>query len=415
MEFKKMDTKSSTSSSTPDNVEGQPVAKKTKLVHKTIIYDESIANQWLDAPPLEVWDHHIIPLLSLRDLALARHVCTFFEAYWQDKFSNNVLQLRVPQDVATIDQAMRVIEIFSSRREYTKLNPLVVLLDKGDHQITSLFTSDVYYQFGWADGLDHENTLAITCSNITFVGKGIGETTILGGLAIEHQQNIVLKQMTLSNKSNHNFTNNDKHIIGIQMHGAKVELIDVAIVDCRDFGIALYGLTSSPSKLVATRCVISGSYPKAGIFIHNREDFDDDNDANTACLTDCVLFENEDGIHACGKCVVNIHGSATAIHSNESYGIAAGHRFDNGRFTTDDGSISKIIIHLPSNHNTSYNNGDEGGQDRISAPHGSISQGGLNNMEYVNQSWRNEFLEKNNDRHNYCVVVNGHTTGMLFN
>ena len=62
-------------------------------------------------------------MLGLKDLALARPVCTFFEAYWQDKFSNNVLPLRVGNDVATIDDVMGVIEILSSRREYTKLNP----------------------------------------------------------------------------------------------------------------------------------------------------------------------------------------------------------------------------------------------------------------------------------------------------
>ena len=45
----------------PVDVQGQPVAKKSRLICKTIIYDESIANQWLDEPPLEVWDHHIIP------------------------------------------------------------------------------------------------------------------------------------------------------------------------------------------------------------------------------------------------------------------------------------------------------------------------------------------------------------------
>lgn len=78
------------------------------------------------------------PTLELKDLALARPVCTFFEAYWQDKFSNNVLPLRVGNDVASIDRAMRVIEILSSRREYTKLNPFIVLLGKGDHQILKL-------------------------------------------------------------------------------------------------------------------------------------------------------------------------------------------------------------------------------------------------------------------------------------
>ena len=53
-------------------------------------------------------------LLSLKDLALSRPVCTFFEAYWQDKFSKNELPLRVGNDVATINDVMGVIEILSS-------------------------------------------------------------------------------------------------------------------------------------------------------------------------------------------------------------------------------------------------------------------------------------------------------------
>ena len=56
-----------------------PVANKKRLVSKTIIYDESKPNQWLDDPPLEIWDHVIIPMLGLKDLALARPVCTFLK------------------------------------------------------------------------------------------------------------------------------------------------------------------------------------------------------------------------------------------------------------------------------------------------------------------------------------------------
>ena len=100
--------------------------------------------------------------LGLKDLALARPVCTFFEAYWQDKFSNNVLPLRVGLDVATINDVMGVIEILLSRREYTKINPFVVLLGKGDHQVTSSWTD--------GDGFEHATTLNITRSNITFLG-----------------------------------------------------------------------------------------------------------------------------------------------------------------------------------------------------------------------------------------------------
>ena len=42
---------------------------------------------------------------------------------------------------------------------------------------------------------------------------------------------------------------------------------------------------------------------------------------------------------------VHLHGEATAIHSNGQVGIYA------------DGS-GKVLIHLPSHHNTSYNNGE---------------------------------------------------------
>lgn len=40
-----------------------------------------------------------------------------------------------------------------------------------------------------------ETVLGITCSNITFIGQGIGETTIFGGIAICSVQNITLKQL----------------------------------------------------------------------------------------------------------------------------------------------------------------------------------------------------------------------------
>merc|ERR1712166_686959 len=182
---RKMDTKSNKRPSE------EPLTNKKRLVSKTIIYDESKPNQWLDDPPLEIWDHVIIPMLGLKDLALSRHVCTFFEAYWQDKFSNNVLPLRVGNDVATIEDVMGVIEILSSRREYTKLNPFVVLLGLGEHRITSSWIDE--------DGYGYETTLEITRSNITFVGTGKDTTTILGGFGIFEQENILFKNMTVTN------------------------------------------------------------------------------------------------------------------------------------------------------------------------------------------------------------------------
>ena len=55
---------------------------------------------------------------------------------------------------------------------------MFVLFGKGDHQITS----------SWTDQFDREiaTTLEITRSNVTFIGKGKGTTTILGGFRIEN-------------------------------------------------------------------------------------------------------------------------------------------------------------------------------------------------------------------------------------
>ena len=127
----------------------------------------------------------------LRDLALSRTVCTFFEAYWQDKFSKNMLPLRVGNDVATINGVMGVIEILSSRREYTKLNPFVVLLGKGNHEIISSSADE--------DGDEVENTLEITRSNIVCVGNGKDTTTLLGGVWIANQENVSFRNMTVTN------------------------------------------------------------------------------------------------------------------------------------------------------------------------------------------------------------------------
>jgi hypothetical protein len=307
-----------------------PLAAKKRLVSKTIVYDESKPNQWLDDPPLEIWDHVIIPMLGLKDLALARPVCTFFEAYWQDKFNNNLLPLRVGNDVATIDDVMGVIERLSSRREYTKLNPFIVLLGKGDHQITSSWTDP--------DGHNRLTTLGITRSNIAFLGKGEDTITILGGFGISNHENITFKNMTVTNTSAGGR--------GIRMSNAKVELIDVALKRCT--GCALYiPPSTSETTVVATRCEFA--YSRYGAVIQGG--------FTCATFNNCVFHDNSnDGIFG-RESTIHLHGEATAIHSSGKNGIR---EFGSG----------KVIIHLPSHHNTIYNNR---GDDRYTDNGGTIT------------------------------------------
>ena len=318
-------------SKTRSHEDDEQESNKKRLILKTIIYDESKANQWLDDPPLEIWDHHIIPLLGLKDLALSRHVCTFLDAYWQEKFNTNVLPLRVPHDVASIDQAMRVIEILSSRREYTKASPLVVLLGRGDHEVTS----------SWTDEFDDqiETTLGITRSNIMFLGTGKDTTTILGGFGINNVENITFKEMTVTNTSNSGS--------GIQMMIAKVELIDVAFGGCGYAGLYVQD-SFSEATVVATRCEFANSRFGAVVM----------GSLTSATFNNCLFNENKYmGIHGSSNATIHLHGKDTAIHSNGRHGI----------FAAD---FAKVLIHLPSHHNTFYNNTRE---DRATNDGGTIT------------------------------------------
>jgi len=227
---------------------------------------------------------------------------------------------------------MGVIEILSSRREYTKLNPFVVLLGKGDHQITSSWrcgTHDIVYA----------TTLCITRGNIMFLGKGKPTTTILGGFVIENVENITFKNMTVTNTSEDG--------AGIDMSNAKVELFDVALKGCQDANLFILEPTSE-TTLVATRCEFANC--SEGVVVYGS--------LTSATFNNCVFHDNSaNGISGWSQSTIHLHGEDTAIHSNKSHGISAN-------------TSGKVLIHLPSNHNTSYNNG---GEDRRAWQGGTIT------------------------------------------
>ena len=76
-------------------------------------------------------------------------------------------------------------------------------------------------------------------------------------------------------------------------------------------------------------------------------------DANTKVrFNDCTMHHNgKDGLVAWEHVVVDLHGTKTDIHSNNGYGIQANH-------------LAKVNIHLPSQHNTTHDNGQDRYQDR---------------------------------------------------
>ena len=141
-------------------------------------------------------------------------------------------------------------------------------------------------------------------------------------------------------------TNTSGYGCGIRMKNAKVELMDVALKGCDDAALFIPSPTSE-TTLVATRCEFANSNQGAVVF----------GSLTSATFKNCVFNDNENhGI--CGwMSTIHLHGEATAIHSNKDSGIFAD-------------MICKVIIHLPSHHNTTYNNGQ---QDRFTDAGGTIT------------------------------------------
>jgi len=242
---------------------------------------------------------------------------------------------------------MAVVEILSRRREYTKLNPFIVLLGKGVHEITSSYEDpyniqgklqtshdDPYHSFAEVR-ITRPCTLRITCNSISFLGQGNEETIIKGGFAIEEQQNIMFKQMTVTNPSG----------AGMIINDAEVELSDIVIENCEKYALNIRA--GDNSTLVARRCEFQECQGGLASY-HN----------TISHFHDCTFHaHNVFGLYVVHLSIVHLYGESTAVHSNRNNGIHA------------QGS-GKVIIHLPSHHNTSYNNG---GQDRHTAQGGTIT------------------------------------------
>jgi len=102
---------------------------------------------------------------------------------------------RVPEQVPTIDEAMRIGFNLSIQKVYLKEKPLVVVLSEGEHVVEGSWTR--------SDSAMFQKTVDITCSNISFVGQGKDKTTVHGGIRVSNKKNVTLKSLTLTNPNGH--------------------------------------------------------------------------------------------------------------------------------------------------------------------------------------------------------------------
>jgi hypothetical protein len=231
--------------------------------------------------------------------------------------------IRVPQGCSTVEKAMALAVIFSERKEYTETEPIKIRLDEGVHQIVG----------------DYSGYMNVTCSHITFVGKGKDQTTIRGGFKVTNQQNVKFEELTV--------TNSRLYGTGLFLEGSEtnVDVLKCIVKECGGTGMFVLG----GATVTATQCE----------FMENGSHGVNCDDANTkASLTDCQMHHNgSHGLFAYFRAVVDLHGTKTDIHSNKGHGIYAS-------------THGKVNIHLPSQHNTSHGNVRE---DRFQHDGGSIA------------------------------------------
>jgi hypothetical protein len=299
----------------------QPPTKKIK-----IFSSESLVN----AIPVEIWRDVIGTKLGYFDRSHVNATCKEFN----DTFENYNQQflkkhaIHIPQDAPTIEMAMalvRKLQLIPTEKE-----PLRIVLDKGVHEIDD-------WEYVDDEGVDiYRQWLYVHHNHIAFVGKGKDQTTILGGFFVGDlygsKRNVTFEDLAITNP------------VGEGLHLERSETT-VDVLKCVVTGMTV----RDGATVTATQCEFMKN--ANGVYCAG---------ANTkARLNDCTIHHNYEGagLNAFNRAVVDLHGTKTDIHSNWNCGILANWR-------------GKVNIHLPSQHNTTHDNGK---QDRNQAYHGSIA------------------------------------------
>ena len=235
----------------------------------------------------------IIPFLNVKELAMLRPTCKWCDKQWREFLKRNTF--RVPEQVPTIDEAMRIGFNLAKQKVFSKESPLVVVLSEGELVVEGSWTR--------SDGYVCQNTLGITCSNISFIGQGKDKTTVHGGFGVLNKKNVTVKSLTLTTLNG----------CGLDVSGeeALVEMLGVSVKECKYSGLAL----RSGASVKATQCEFSenGSY---GVLVRG---------GSKGIFTDCSFHHNGDaGVNVYEEgTLLELRGEQTEIHHSGRFGLSA--------------------------------------------------------------------------------------------
>jgi len=182
----------------------------------------------------------------------------------------------------------------AKQKVFSKEKPLMVVLSEGEHVVEG----------SWTDSFGNvkENTLGITCSNISFIGQGKDKTTVHGSFGVSNKKNVTVKNLTLTNPNGS---------FGLDVNGdeASVEMLGVSVKECGSEGLYV----NFGASVKATKCEFSENRG-SGVFVFER---------SKGIFTDCIFHHNGvDGVFACEEgTLVELRGEQTEIHHNKDCGL----------------------------------------------------------------------------------------------
>ena len=173
----------------------------------------------------------------------------------------------------------------------------MVVLSEGEHVVEGSWTR--------SNGYVRENTLEVTCSNISFIGQGTDKTTVHGGIGVSDKKNVTVKSLTLTNPIP---IPNGSGLV-VQGEEASVEMMGVSAKACGLSGLVV----NSGASVKATQCEFSEN-GEVGVYVIG---------GSKGFFTDCSIHHNGgQGVFAHDEgTLVELRGEQTEIHHDGGYGL----------------------------------------------------------------------------------------------
>ena len=164
--------------------------------------------------------------LAVREQALSvRGVSRFFrkcsDVYMENFWSEPILHL--PQDASSLARAIEICQYLMTQEGYVEGTTMVVALGSGVYEVVGS------WDHPW--GETYQKTLSVPFNNLSFVGKGEGETIVHGGFVVENGRKIHVEGLTMKNSSGW----------GLFAFGAGTEMFlqNVTMEECQNDGASV--------------------------------------------------------------------------------------------------------------------------------------------------------------------------------